>query len=238
MGLDINRPRTPDCLVLFCRRPALAVGKQRLAADVGPSAALRLAEGMLACALEDLRDWTGLRVIAPASPADCGWARGMLAEPALALAQPEGNLGTRLARVDEALRARGMQRILYIGSDAPVLAAADYAAGRAALDAHDVVLQPATDGGVTLMGARAPWPELSALPWSSGDLYTALAASCRAAALTVATLRSRYDIDDAQGLRALCRDLAGDPRAARQDLYRLLRSLGYCGPAATATERE
>ena len=33
------------------------------------------------------------------------------------------------------------------------------------LEDSDVVLIPATDGGVTLMGCSEPWPELQQLPW-------------------------------------------------------------------------
>src|SRR5207249_12314533 len=49
----------------------------------------------------------------------------------------------------------GHERALFIGSDAPSLTVSDLLAAHTALDAADVVLAPARDGGVTLMGSRS-----------------------------------------------------------------------------------
>ena len=55
---------TLPTLVLVCKRPALGIGKQRLAAKVGQELALQIAEALLACALEDVLAWPGSVVIA------------------------------------------------------------------------------------------------------------------------------------------------------------------------------
>lgn len=95
------------------------------------------------------------------------------------LPQVAGNLGQRLNALDQTLRAQGMECLVFIGSDAPGLDAADYAATRAALQHNDVVLIPALDGGVVLMASRC-----------------ALTDVCRIAGQSVKTLGQGYDVDE------------------------------------------
>lgn len=66
---------TSATLVLLCKRPALGIGKQRLAANVGTEIALQIAEALLACALEDVQAWTGNIIIAPADIKDREWVK-------------------------------------------------------------------------------------------------------------------------------------------------------------------
>lgn len=223
----ITDPAGAITLVAFCRRPAPGVGKRRLAPELGDAATLTISELLLATTLEDLAAWPGPRVVAPADPADEPWARSLPVALDDVVAQPDGNLGDRLGAVDRLLRQRGHARLLYIGSDAPVLAAADYGEAARALGTHDVVLGPALDGGVTCMGSRRAWPDLNRLPWSGEQLHRALQASCESAGLTVRNLAPRYDVDVPGDLRRLCSDLATDARPARRALYRVLASLGY-----------
>jgi glycosyltransferase A (GT-A) superfamily protein (DUF2064 family) len=223
---------TPEAitLVVFCRRPALGSGKRRLAIELGEVATLMISELLLATTLEDVAAWPGRRVIAPAEPGDELWARSLPIPLDDVVPQSDGNLGVRLGDVDRVLRGRGHTHLLYIGSDAPVLAAADYRAACHALTTHDVVLGPALDGGVTCLGTRQPWPELASLPWSSTELHATLQSLCERAGLTVRNLPPSYDVDVPADLARLCADLVGDARPARLALYRALRSLGYCFP--------
>ena len=168
-------------------------------------------------------------MIAPAEPDDLHWARSLPVPLDDVVPQPPGNLGVRLNGVDRVLRERGHVNLLYIGSDAPVLAAADYRAARQALATHDVVLGPALDGGVTCLGSRQAWPDLARLPWSSAELHASLQSVCAGAGLTVQNLPPRYDVDVPADLTRLSADLVADSRPARHALYRALRSLGYSG---------
>jgi uncharacterized protein len=209
-------------LVLFCRRPQPGEGKQRLARSLGATAALAIAGALLDCALEDAAAWPGALVIAPHRTADAPWAAGLLARAAIVQPQPEGNLGERLNAVDRAVRALGHERLLFIGSDAPSLAVSDLAAAAAALERSDVVLAPAQDGGVTLMGARCAWPDLAPLPWSEPSLGRALESACRARGLSVMHVAASYDVDEACDLATARRALAPDARPARRRLHELL----------------
>ena len=209
-------------LVVFCRRPRLGAGKSRLARALGAAQALAIAQALLECALEDARAWPGALVIAPENPAEAGWAQGLLERAATVQPQPRGNLGERLNAVDAAVRALGHERVLFIGSDAPSLAVSDLLAAHTALDAADVVLAPARDGGVTLMGSRLPWPDLAPLPWSEPTLGAALEQCCRSHARSVTRLPGSYDIDAASDLPTARRALAADDRPARRRLHELL----------------
>lgn len=224
--MNANPPDSsiPDdsTLVVFCRRPAMGHGKRRIAVDLGEAATLELARHLLATTLEDAVDWPGRVVLAPADAADAAWAGGLMAGPCLVIPQPEGNLGNRINAVDQAARNAGHRHLIYIGSDAPVLDAGYFARARAAFASNDIVLGPADDGGVTLMGASTAWPSLADLPWSTADLAESLEQTCTRHGLTVCRLEKRYDVDLAIDLPRLYDDLGDDSRPARQRLRRWL----------------
>lgn len=228
---------TEIALVLVCKRPTLGIAKQRLATCLGRVTAKRIADSLLACALEDARDWQGPVVIAPADISDDAWAASLLPQlqPKIHIVlQANGNLGQRLNVIDHKLRARGLEQLVYIGSDAPALTAADYAAARAALLHHDSVLKPAADGGVVLMGSRQRWPMLDALPWSTGNLGSALAGCCRATGQSLAILSRGFDVDEEQDIFRLIEELKADQRPARCALHELacdIVSMGKPGHA-------
>jgi len=209
-------------LVVFCRRPRLGAGKRRLARALGVSDALAIAQALLECALEDALAWPGGLVIAPENPAEARWAQGLLERALTVQPQPRGNLGERLNAVDCAVRALGHERVLFIGSDAPSLTLSDLLAAQAALDRSDVVLVPARDGGVTLMGSRLAWPDLAPLPWSEPTLAKGLEECCRSHARSVARLPDSYDVDEVSDLGTARRALAADDRPARRRLHELL----------------
>ena len=215
-------------LVLVCKRPTLGFGKQRLAAKLGMEVTHRVAEALLACALEDACNWPGPIVIAPASPHDHDWAVALsspMHSSVMVLPQVSGNLGQRLNVLDSALRDEGIEQLVFIGSDSPGLTQTDYAAVRNALQCDDTVLKPALDGGVVLMASNCPWPELTDLPWSSSLLGEALAKNCRDSGHSVATLSEGFDVDEPEDLMKLISMLGDEQRPARKALYTLISDL-------------
>lgn len=219
---------TEPILILVCKRPQPGMGKQRLAASIGREAANRVAEALLACALEDTCDWPGQVVIAPSQAEDSIWAEGLLPHKqpkAQILPQTDGNLGERLNALDWQLRGLGMKQLVYIGSDAPALAAADYVAASQGLLDYDVVLKGAVDGGVVLMASRRPWPSLSALPWSSATLGNALLDCCQVVGQSVLSLTSSFDVDRQDDFIHMMTALKTDSRPARRALHRLVSGL-------------
>ena len=203
------------CLVLCLKAPHRA--KRRLATDIGELATA--AAGHLSdCAMEDLSQWPGPACFAPQAPSDEAWLRERIGAESLVVLQAGRNLGERINHVDRALRHRGVARSIFVGADCPSMDS-DYllqAAQRLAV--HDVVLGPAFDGGVVLMGANAAWPDLSALPWSSDGLFEALKQLCEESDQDVAVLDPRMDVDTLADLAALDRQLQSDQRPARRAL--------------------
>lgn len=227
-------------LVLFCRRPLPGSGKRRLARDLGEAGAFALGRALLECALEDAAAWPGRLVVSPARAGDAAWAEGLLGRPKWVLPQPDGNLGQRINAIDTAVRERRCNRVLFIGSDSPSMQLDDLETAAAVLEYVDIVLIPAADGGVTLMGSRVGWPPLSDLPWSESALGGALERCCRAAGLSVERLSPSFDIDQVSDLPLALEALAHDARPARRRLNELLtaltrpaaaRELPGCGPA-------
>ena len=94
------------------------------------------------------------------------------------------------------------------------------------LECADTVLLNASDGGVVLMASNRPWPDLSQLPWSTGQLGSALAHCCRAAGHTVVRAGELFDIDHQDDLRRLDAFLASETRPARLALRDTLQRLG------------
>lgn len=211
------------CLVLLCKRPALGHAKQRLAEQVGLNHALQIARLLLDCALEDINQWPGPKALSPDSPQHLNWGLS-LCPAASCLPQCEGNLGQRLNELDNRLRAQGHCRLIFIGSDCPDLAARDYHEVAKLLDAYDTVLIKARDGGVVLMASNHPWPDLSALPWSTEHLGRALADSCQTAGHSVMLLGEFSDIDHQEDLPPLVNSLAKDLRPARRRLRDALQN--------------
>ena len=224
-------------LILVCKKPAPGIGKQRLAASLGIEMTQKVAEALLACALEDACNWPGPVVIAPASAADVDWARNLSApipSSLMIIPQVAGNLGQRLNTLDQILRAQGIEQLVFIGSDSPGLDTADYAATRAALQHADIVLIPALDGGVVLMANRYAWPDLSALPWSSDQLGAALIDACRTAKQSVKTFGHGTDVDEMEDLVRLVTLLQRDSRPARCALLELTQNILFTLKIANA----
>ena len=207
------------CLVLMFKAPQRS--KQRLAAQIGAraeTAAVRLLE----CAIADLAAWPGTRCLAPATPADAQYARSQGYTAELWLPQGAGNLGQRIEHVNAQLLAAGHPAQIYIGIDCPALDDDYLIRAAAALTQTEVVLGPAHDGGVVLMGVRGAWPPLRPLPWSSAELKAALHAACERANRSITQLEAYRDVDDVSDLEYLPGVLSEDPRPSRQRLLEWL----------------
>lgn len=215
-------------LVVFCKRPKLHQGKQRLVQSIAPEQALMVAKGLLACAIEDTEDWLGPVVIACSSEDDIQWAQSLNTKAHVVTQLPPGevgNLGQRLNYVDEVLRSFGHRHIITIGTDAPVLNHDHYQGAIASLFKHDIVLSNADDGGVVIMANSKPWPNITDLPWSTEDLSQALAHACVKQDLTVDYAIPGYDIDHVADLKKLMLDLKNDHRPARKALQEIIHEL-------------
>ncbi|MBI2925144.1 MAG: TIGR04282 family arsenosugar biosynthesis glycosyltransferase [Verrucomicrobia bacterium] len=191
----------PEQLIIFVKAPRPGAVKTRLAETLGAVAACeaycRLVESLLS-RLASLRE-VELRF----TPDDAGaeikrWlGPGWTARP-----QGTGDLGTRLEAAFVEAFARGAERVVIIGSDCPRVTVEDVQAAWRALEEHDVVLGPATDGGYWLIGLRSRQRELfDGIAWSTSRVLAQTLARAQAAGLRVQRLRELSDVDTAEDWR-------------------------------------
>jgi uncharacterized protein len=182
-------------LAVLLKAPRLGTVKTRLAVELGPESALasyrRLVDALLA-KLSPLPH-VDLRF----APDDAGseiahWLQfGWTSSP-----QGAGDLGARLQQTFATHFARSPERLVVIGADCPEVTPADIQTAWRELEAADVVLGPATDGGYWLIGLKVSRPALfQNMPWSADTLLDETLARAVGMGLTAATLRTLSDVD-------------------------------------------
>jgi rSAM/selenodomain-associated transferase 1 len=186
-------------LIVLARAPQLGRVKRRLAAAIGDVAAWRFYRDLLLSELGRLADprWAAWLALTPARSAACGhnWPRGWRR-----FAQGSGDLGRRMA---EALARFRPDAAVLVGADIPELDSAHIARAFAALETHDVVLGPATDGGFWLIGVRRGFSRAACtaralfqgVRWSSATTLADTLA-CLAPRWRVALIDRLGDVDD------------------------------------------
>ena len=195
------KPRT---LVVFVRAPRLGRVKTRLAASVGDERALgayvalgrRVFDAVLSPG-----EWRCAVYLTPPGSEDevHRWLPGA----ASYRPQSGGDLGERMAAAIAAELRGGADRVVLIGTDCPDLDAAAVARAFGALDAADVVLGPALDGGYYLVGMRRLHaPVFAGVPWSSADTLGVTLERAHAHGLAVALLEPLRDVDTESDWRA------------------------------------
>jgi hypothetical protein len=192
-------------LLVFARAPVPGLVKTRLIPALGAAAAAalygRLLERTLATAC----------VVAPGQVEL--WCTPDTGAPAFAAAaerwgvslhpQPPGDLGVRMHTALAAALDRGA-RALLVGCDCPALTADDLEQAFAALDADDVVLGPAADGGYVLVGARRLSPLLfMGIDWGGPRVLRQTRARLVALGWRWHELRTLWDVDRPEDLARL-----------------------------------
>lgn len=183
------------CIVM-CKAPELGKVKTRLAAEIGNAHALRVYQALLGITLHAATSSTWDTVLA----VDGDHSR-MPEHPHRTIAQRGDELGVRICNAIN--DAGNYERIVVIGADAPRVTNQHIAHAFHALETHDVVLGPATDGGYWLIGMQQLHPDLFAdIPWSTDRVFDVTRERCAALGLRVATVATLSDIDTAADLRA------------------------------------
>ena len=136
--------------------------------------------------------------------------------------QGEGDLGARLWRAAEAAAAAGVERLVLVGADSPLLPLPVLEDAFAALTEHEAVIAPAEDGGFVLLGlsvGRLPTSAISSLfravPWGSAGVLAAILRNAAAAGLDLLRIPGSRDVDRPEDLTRLREELAALPPASR-----------------------
>lgn len=179
MAADISRRR----LVVFIKNPVYGRVKTRLAASLGNEQALAIYQQLLAHTRAQALACAAERLLFYSDTIDeqDEWPAAFFTKHQ----QQGADLGARMAHaLGQALA--GAQQAVLIGSDIPGLSAGILAQAFTALDTHDFVLGPATDGGYYLIGMRQLQPSIfENIEWSTATVFAetsrriaALPASC------------------------------------------------------------
>ncbi len=116
--------------------------------------------------------------------------------------QGDGDLGARMNRAFTDAFARGVERVVVIGSDCVELEAKDIRSAFRELKDHDLVVGPATDGGYWLIGLRSPQPELfREIAWSTDEVLGKTLQRAKGLGLNIQLLRILNDVDNEEDWR-------------------------------------
>ena len=126
------------------------------------------------------------------------------------IAQGSGDLGERLTRAARDARRDGIDQLVIIGSDAPLLPVPLVEAAFSMLAHRDAVLAPAEDGGYVLIAIaveRVPEtavePLFSGIPWGTGAVRKTTREAADRAGLKFGELPSHWDVDRPEDLPRL-----------------------------------
>lgn len=122
--------------------------------------------------------------------------------------QPEGELGAKMAAAICQYLVR-YRSILLIGADCPGIDSAVFRSGFSALQANDIVLGPAFDGGYYLIGIQGSLRQsqlhalFSGVSWGTGRVLDQTLNNVKKLDLNYHLLKKLHDIDTFEDLRYL-----------------------------------
>ncbi|MCC7249717.1 MAG: DUF2064 domain-containing protein [Lysobacter sp.] len=194
---------TRVAIAIFVKTPGFSPIKTRLAATIGQAAAEdfhRLAASAVAEVAGDpslaQTGATALWAVAESDAMDAPLWRDLPR-----IAQGEGDLGVRMRRVYDTLRAE-YDAVLLLGADTPQIRVDDLRMACASFATNDYALGPSEDGGFWAFGGKIPVADDAWLrtPWSRAETRARFVAGLRG---DIAGLRMLRDVDTMDDLRAL-----------------------------------
>ncbi|RXK81604.1 glycosyltransferase [Chlorobaculum sp. 24CR] len=152
------KSQTDKLLIVFSKNPVAGRVKTRLASTIGDAEALRI--------YEQLRELTGHAAAGIDASKAIAYSDVipetdlLLTGGAEAWLQQGGDLGERMHRAFVKGFSVGFSRVALIGTDCPEISPFILDLAFQKLDACDVLLGPARDGGFYLSALKRPFPEL------------------------------------------------------------------------------
>jgi rSAM/selenodomain-associated transferase 1 len=184
-------------IAVFAKVPEAGAVKTRLIPALGARGAAALHERLIAETLAKAAALGGADV--------CLWLAGDIsrytAPRGVAVAKQEGtDLGARMSRAFAATLARSRACAL-IGTDCPALQSRHLRDAFDALEDHDVVINPADDGGYVLIALKVPQPRLfEGIAWGSPTVLDMTRARVEELGLRTAYLATLPDLDTPEDL--------------------------------------
>ncbi|MBI2346103.1 MAG: TIGR04282 family arsenosugar biosynthesis glycosyltransferase [Deltaproteobacteria bacterium] len=186
-------------LILFAKYPTPGHVKSRLAAAIGAERAAVLYKEMVetvVCRTDPATDCAGYeRTLCFDPPNRAADFKRWLPQIHDQRPQGSGDLGRRMcSALQECFTDNS--RLCIIGTDCVELYSSVIRQAFDQLDAHDLVIGPATDGGYYLLGMNHLIPELfEGIAWSTDLVFAQTIAAAEHLQLQVAVLQTLTDID-------------------------------------------
>ena len=182
-------------VAILARTPVPGAAKTRLIPRLGAERAAALQAHLIELTLQRVQR-AGARIVL--------WLAGVPDSATMELAhrfdaelreQPTGDLGERMLAAARHAHLAGIAAIV-IGTDCPAQQPDDLLTARQLLATHDVVLQPAHDGGYVLIAMNQPHAGLfSDIRWGGGSVLETTRQRCASLGLRCTELRSLPDLD-------------------------------------------
>jgi rSAM/selenodomain-associated transferase 1 len=220
------RPEGGDLLTIVAKYPQPGVVKTRLGAAIGYESAAALYRAFLL----DLHQrfaaarWRDGYMLCWSCAPDLPSLRPIIGDDAVMLPQRGDDFADRLRNIARDAASLGYGRLIILGSDSPHVASAVVTEAFAALDAHDVALGPAEDGGYYLIGLRLrpQLPDLfTGIRMSTATVLQETVERARELRLSVALLETTFDVDEPDDLECLRAALETDEHVAPRTLAAL-----------------
>ncbi len=188
--------KSKPALILFIKNPVLGRVKTRLAKKLGDEQALTIYRLLLQHTLAAAIQTDAARIVAYSDfiPESDEW------DPSLFLKslQSGQDLGQRMFQALASALASHPAAILA-GGDIPQLSPGILTEGIQALQRHDLVIGPASDGGYYLIGMKQPEPRLfEGIAWSTASVCRQTLAKARELRLSAHILPTLHDVDEAE----------------------------------------
>lgn len=197
-------PTTRECLIIFTRYPEAGKTKTRMIPTLGAEGAAALQRQMTEHTIANAKKLRASRPLVVEVHFAGGTEQLMqdwLGSDLVYYPQSEGDLGKRMNSAFERALARGMTRVVIIGTDCPDLSIKLMIQAFQAFSQHDLVLGPADDGGYYLIGLRRLIPELfEDISWGTSQVRGQTVEIAQRLNLAISYLTLLTDIDRPEDL--------------------------------------
>ena len=209
-----------NALVIFIKYPVAGAVKTRLGAQVGHDLAADLYRIFIEQTFELSRNSSAELVYVAYDPkVEFEKYHPLLPADFFHFPQNGDNLGHRMFNAFNLVFSQGARRVIILGSDSPTLPVKYLDDTFKSLNAVDLVLGPAEDGGYYLIGLKQLHKALfENIEWSSTAVLKSTLAQARSLSISHSLLPNLYDVDELETLkRAVKDDASGKIKACLQN---------------------
>lgn len=189
----------PAALIIFVRNPEAGKVKTRIAHASSPAFALRVYEKLLQHTREIANAVSCIKYLFYTDSANTkdAWPNNVYKK----YVQYEGDLGERMKHAFQTVFVNGHSHAVIIGSDCPGLQPTHIKEAIDALDTHDIVIGPSTDGGYYLLGMKQVHEQLFRnKSWSTADVLTQTLSDLQTLNLSCHLLEALTDVDEVKDI--------------------------------------